>query len=120
MPKPFSGRELLARVRANLELAQVRREAGAAVRTERRQLEQTIQQLPVDVILAQAPSGRLVMANDRIEAILGHQMRRRREPRTGRRLSSLHAGRRAAAAAALAAGARDPRRRDHPRRGHAV
>ncbi|HLI58526.1 MAG TPA: SpoIIE family protein phosphatase [Solirubrobacteraceae bacterium] len=73
LPKPFSGRELLARVRANLELSRVRRDARAALSDERRRLEQTIEQLPVGVILAEAPSGRLVMANDRVEEMLGHR-----------------------------------------------
>ncbi len=72
LPKPFSGRELLARVRAHLELASLRRQAAADVRAERRRLEQTIQQLPAGVLLAEAPSGRIVTGNRQAEEIFGH------------------------------------------------
>jgi signal transduction histidine kinase/serine phosphatase RsbU (regulator of sigma subunit)/DNA-binding response OmpR family regulator len=74
LPKPFSGRELLARVRATLELSQARRDARSALRDERRRLERTIEQLPVGVILAEAPSGRLMMANDSVKEMLGHRL----------------------------------------------
>ena len=37
--KPFAARELLARVRSNLELARIRREAAEQVREEARRLE---------------------------------------------------------------------------------
>ena len=69
LPKPFSGRELLARVRSHLELSLARREASAGVRSERALLEQTLQQLPVGVLLAEAPSNEVVLANKQIGAI---------------------------------------------------
>ena len=73
LPKPFSGRELLlARVRAHLELSLVRRQASADLRAERQLLEQTLTQLPAGVILAEAPSGRIVLANQQMPQILGH------------------------------------------------
>ncbi len=72
LPKPFSGRELLARVRAHLELSSLRRQAAADLRAERRRLEQTIQQLPAGVLLAEAPSGRIVTGNRQAEEIFGH------------------------------------------------
>ncbi len=72
LPKPFSGRELLARVRAHLELSSLRRQAAADVRAERSRLEQTIQQLPAGVLLAEAPSGRIITGNRQAEEILGH------------------------------------------------
>ncbi|HYZ82653.1 MAG TPA: SpoIIE family protein phosphatase, partial [Solirubrobacteraceae bacterium] len=72
LPKPFSGRELLARVRAHLDLSSLRREAAAELTAERRRLEQTIQQLPVGVMLAEAPSRRIVLSNRLSAEILGH------------------------------------------------
>jgi PAS domain S-box-containing protein len=72
LPKPFSGRELLARVRAHLDLSLVRRQASAEIRAERQLLEQTLKQLPSGVIIAEAPSGRIVLSNSRVEEILGH------------------------------------------------
>jgi len=72
LPKPFSGRELLARVRAHLDLATLRRQAAADVRAERHRLEQTLHQLPVGVMLAEAPSRRVVLGNRQATEILGH------------------------------------------------
>jgi hypothetical protein len=72
LPKPFSGRELLARVRAHLELSNLRREAAAELRGEQWRLEQTIQQLPAGVMLAEAPSRRIVLSNRQAAEILGH------------------------------------------------
>ena len=75
LPKPFSGRELLARVRAHLDLSTLRREAAADLRAEQRRLEQTVQQLPAGVMLAEAPSRRIVMSNRAAAEILGHGIR---------------------------------------------
>jgi PAS domain S-box-containing protein len=72
LPKPFSGRELLARVRAHLELSLVRRQASQDMRAERLLLEQTLTQLPAGVIVAEAPSGRIVLSNQQVPEILGH------------------------------------------------
>jgi len=72
LPKPFSGRELLARVRAHLDLSRLRRQAAADIGAERRRLEQTLQQLPVGVMLAEAPSRRVVLGNRQAAEILGH------------------------------------------------
>ena len=74
LPKPFSGRELLARVRAHLELSLVRRQASEDIRAERLLLEQTLTQLPAGVIVAEAPSGRIVLANQQVPEILGHDL----------------------------------------------
>jgi serine phosphatase RsbU (regulator of sigma subunit) len=49
----------------------VRRQAASELRTERLRLEQTIQQLPAGVMLAEAPSGRIVLANALASEILG-------------------------------------------------
>ena len=69
--KPFSARELVARIRSSLELSAVRREAADALRFERHRLEQTLEQLPVGVLLADAPSGRIMLANRQVAKILG-------------------------------------------------
>jgi hypothetical protein len=72
LPKPFSGRELLARVRAHLDLSTLRREAEGEVRAQQWRLEQTLQQLPAGVMLAEAPSRRIVLSNRQAAEILGH------------------------------------------------
>jgi PAS domain S-box-containing protein len=73
LPKPFSGRELVARVRAHLELSLARRQASAALRSERLLLEQTLQQLLVGVLVAEAPSDEIVLANDQVGAMFGRE-----------------------------------------------
>jgi PAS domain S-box-containing protein len=72
LPKPFSGRELLARVRAHLDLSTLRREAAADLRAEQWRLEQTVQQMPAGVMLAEGPSRRIVLSNRQAAEILGH------------------------------------------------
>ena len=72
LPKPFSGRELLARVRAHLDLSALRHEAAAELRAEQWRLEQTIQQMPAGVMLAEAPSRQIVLSNQQAAEILGH------------------------------------------------
>ncbi len=71
--KPFSARELVARIRSSLELSAVRREGATALSAERHRLEQTLDQLPVGVLLAEAPSGRIVLANKLAIEMLGPQ-----------------------------------------------
>ena len=70
--KPFSARELLARVRTHLELARVRR---ALLETEQSRLEAVLQQMPAGVIMAKAASGELILANGKVDAILHHSFR---------------------------------------------
>ncbi len=72
LTKPFSGRELVARVRAHLELSLTRRAAAAAIRAERALLEQTLRQLPVGVVVAEAPDDEIVLVNDELGFMLGH------------------------------------------------
>jgi PAS domain S-box-containing protein len=72
LPKPFSGRELLARVRAHLDLSTLRREAAADLRAEQWRFEQTVQQMPAGVMLAEAPSRQIVLSNRQAAEILGH------------------------------------------------
>ncbi|HSO97837.1 MAG TPA: SpoIIE family protein phosphatase [Solirubrobacteraceae bacterium] len=45
LPKPFSGRELVARVKAHLEMAQVRRKAADELRAKSDRLEEALSQL---------------------------------------------------------------------------
>ncbi len=73
LPKPFSGRELLARVMARVELAALRQESSAELRAERHRLEATLQQMPVGVVLAEVPSGRVTFMNRQVAAILGYE-----------------------------------------------
>lgn len=68
--KPFSARELLARVRANLEMSHVRQEASKRIEVERAFLEAVLQQLPAGVMIAEAASGRLILSNEQVEKIL--------------------------------------------------
>jgi signal transduction histidine kinase/DNA-binding response OmpR family regulator len=60
--KPFTARELLARVAANLETARIRRDATKAVEASEAQLAAVLQQLPIGVGLTDR-SGRMVLNN---------------------------------------------------------
>lgn len=62
--KPFSARELVARVRSNLELAVVRREAGAALRESEARFRNMADHAPVMMWVTDA-SGRCVYLNQR-------------------------------------------------------
>jgi PAS domain S-box-containing protein len=66
--KPFSARELIARVGTHLEISRARREVEAA----RKLLETVVNQMPAGVMIAEAPSGRTLLANERVRSILGH------------------------------------------------
>lgn len=72
--KPFSARELLARVRANLEMARVRQEAVRSVEAQRAFLEAVVQQMPVGVMIGEASSGRIVHSNEQVRQILRHPL----------------------------------------------
>ncbi|WP_343630680.1 ATP-binding protein [Roseateles sp.] len=77
--KPFSARELLAKVGAHLELARVRREAAAALQRSRQQLDQVVDSIR-DQFFALDQEWRFTFANDRVIAITG----RSREDLLGR------------------------------------
>ncbi|MFH7028058.1 MAG: ATP-binding protein [Heteroscytonema crispum UTEX LB 1556] len=70
--KPFSARELLARVNANLEMARLRQESARRIETERAFLEEVLQQMPAGIIIAEAPSGKMVLCNQQVAEILRH------------------------------------------------
>lgn len=72
--KPFSARELLARVRANLEMVRVRQEVVRSVEAQRAFLEAVVQQMPVGVMIGEAPSGRIVHSNEQVRQILRHPL----------------------------------------------
>ncbi|HEY0512116.1 MAG TPA: ATP-binding protein [Thermoanaerobaculia bacterium] len=65
--KPFSARELLARVGTRLEISRLRGETERG----RELLETVVNQMPAGVIIAEAPSGRTLLANERVRSILG-------------------------------------------------
>ena len=62
LTKPFTARELLARVAANLDTARIRRNAATAAEASEARLAAVMQQLPVGVGMVD-PNGRLVIGN---------------------------------------------------------
>ncbi|MBA2458384.1 MAG: PAS domain S-box protein, partial [Gemmatimonadales bacterium] len=69
--KPFSARELLARVGATLEVAAVRRQADAALRESEQRFRTIVSQATVGVVRAQA-TGRMTLVNQRWCEMLGY------------------------------------------------
>ncbi|MGE5046989.1 MAG: response regulator, partial [Deltaproteobacteria bacterium] len=65
--KPFSARELIARVSAHLTIGRLRAEAGR----ERKRLAELFQQVPVGVAVLEGPEHRHVVANPSYCAMLG-------------------------------------------------
>jgi signal transduction histidine kinase/PleD family two-component response regulator len=63
LTKPFSARELLARVGANLGMARVREEAAAALRARTMELETVLDTVPVGVWFTYDRDGRHVQGN---------------------------------------------------------
>lgn len=75
--KPFSFRELLARVHSHIELARLRQETTERERklrveadSQRALLEAVLNGMPAGLVIAQAPSGAVVLANRQAEDIL--------------------------------------------------
>ncbi len=68
--KPFSARELLARVSSNLRLARVRREAMEAVRARTMELETVLETVPTGVWFTHDPEARSVTANRQAAQLL--------------------------------------------------
>ena len=76
--KPFSGRELLARVRAQLNLAGLRNEASkrehalrGAAEAERNKLHDLFQLAPAAIVAMRGPELRVVLANERYVKLVG-------------------------------------------------
>jgi signal transduction histidine kinase len=77
LAKPFNSRELLARVQSHIGLARIRREAAERERklraeadSQRALLEIVLNQMPAGVVIAKAPSGEVVLANNQAKQIL--------------------------------------------------
>jgi signal transduction histidine kinase len=77
LTKPFNSRELFARVKSHIELARIRHEATererklrAEAESQRALLETVLNQMPAGVVIAKAPSGEVVLANNQAEQIL--------------------------------------------------
>ncbi len=62
--KPFSARELLARVRANLQLAGLRRQAETAQREQAVMIEATVRTVPTAVWYTHDPEANAIYGND--------------------------------------------------------
>ncbi|HET9521471.1 MAG TPA: PAS domain S-box protein [Candidatus Limnocylindrales bacterium] len=56
---------------ARVALTSIRERLVADLESQRARLEALLQQLPEGLMIAEAPSGRIVMANDRLEEIIG-------------------------------------------------
>ena len=77
LAKPFNSRELLARVQSHIGLARIRHEAAERERklraeadSQRALLETVLNQMPAGVVIAKAPSGEVVLANNQAKQIL--------------------------------------------------
>ncbi len=70
LTKPFAARELVARVGANLEMARLRRESGAALRARTAELETLLETVPAGVWFTNDPDARRVWGNRRAAALL--------------------------------------------------
>jgi signal transduction histidine kinase/FixJ family two-component response regulator len=77
LEKPFNSRELLARVQSHIELARIRRETAERERklraeadSQRALLETVLNQMPAGVVIAKAPSGEVLLANNQAAQIL--------------------------------------------------
>jgi PAS domain S-box-containing protein len=70
--KPFSARELLARVGAHLKLARMRKDAEAALRESEARFAAAFAQAPVGMILT-TPEGLISEANQAFQSMLGYR-----------------------------------------------
>jgi PAS domain S-box-containing protein len=69
--KPFTARELVARVNAHLTMAQARRRFAVELENERAKLETVLRQMPAGVLIVDAATGQFVLTNDQAARILG-------------------------------------------------
>ncbi len=72
--KPFSARELLARVGSNLAMARVRRGAAEALRKSEERLQQIFSQAPVAICVLRGPEFVYELANPHYQAILPNRV----------------------------------------------
>ncbi len=71
LTKPFSSRELLARVETHLELARVRRASAAAIERERRRLYDLLMQAPAPMCVLRGPQHVFELANAHYLRLIG-------------------------------------------------
>ncbi len=97
LTKPFSARELVARVGAALAIARVRQEAlhreqryAAELEAKQRLLDAVLQQMPAGVIIAE-PSGRLTFFNHQQEELVRGPMYSARRVEEYNRFEGFHA-----------------------------
>lgn len=69
--KPFSARELLARVGARLEIARLQRQASEQAEAERRRLQSLITQAPAAICLLEGPDHVFTLANSEYLQLVG-------------------------------------------------
>jgi signal transduction histidine kinase len=89
--KPFSARELLARVESHVRLARLRREANKALRDSEKQLAAILEQLPVSVGVVDT-DGRVTLANALWRAYIPQQLPSRDPERLPRWRAFSHDG----------------------------
>jgi signal transduction histidine kinase/DNA-binding response OmpR family regulator len=70
LTKPFSARELLARVSANLQMARLRRESAEALRARTAELETVLETVPTAVWFTRDPDARRVWGNRQAASML--------------------------------------------------
>ncbi len=78
LTKPFSGRELLARVSANIKLAAIRREATVAIRESEerlRELNATLERRVMDALAEKRLFADIVEATDSSVQVIDHEFR---------------------------------------------
>jgi signal transduction histidine kinase len=73
--KPFTARELIARVQTHIKIARIRREAqrreSEAIRTEQKRLEELYRQAPAFLCLLRGPDHVFEMTNPRYQELIG-------------------------------------------------
>ncbi len=69
--KPFSSKELFARVQTHLEMAELRKEAQRALNTERQQLYDLFMQAPAIIAVLKGPEHTFELANPRYMQLVG-------------------------------------------------
>ncbi len=69
--KPFSSKELFARVQTHLEMAELRKEAQEALNTERQQLYDLFMQAPAIIAVLKGPEHTFELANPRYMQLVG-------------------------------------------------
>jgi PAS domain S-box-containing protein len=73
LTKPFSARELLARIDTHLKLARLRRESADAIENERKRLHELFMQAPAMICVLRGPDHRFELANPPYVALVGRR-----------------------------------------------